>query len=117
MNTSPSSQEVSLSFKEIFGDQVRRSFPSPFPPYFPSSFLSPHINTRYSFAQGSSAQTASWTLYDLWQKDSTGVWGLNTGTMQGSIPNVNIGAHQTKVWKAVQASGSTTKRRGSVVEL
>ncbi|EIM81948.1 alpha-galactosidase [Stereum hirsutum FP-91666 SS1] len=87
MNTSPSSQEVSLSFKEIFGDQ------------------------------GSSAQTASWTLYDLWQKDSTGAWGLNTGTMQGSIPNVNIGAHQTKVWKAVQASGSTTKRRGSVVEL
>ena len=57
--------------------------------------------------QGSSYQSGTFTLYDLWQKDpSTGAWGLNLGDFSGAVPDVQIGTHQTKVWKAIPASSS-----------
>ena len=80
MNTSPNPQTVNVSFTDVFVDQ------------------------------GASYQSATFTLYDLWQKDpSLGAWGLNLGEFSGGVPNVQIGTHQTKVWKAVPASNS--KRR------
>lgn len=54
-------------------------------------------------------------MYDLWQKDESGSWGKNEGIVQGAIRNVNIGAHQVKVWKAVPLSTASSKR--AVAEL
>ncbi|GJJ09984.1 hypothetical protein Clacol_004210 [Clathrus columnatus] len=51
--------------------------------------------------QGSVYQAQPYELFDLWQKNSTGSWGKSIGTVQGKIPNVKIGPHQTKVWKAI----------------
>lgn len=50
--------------------------------------------------QGPVAAAEPWSLFDLWQKDSLGNWGKPVGTAQGKIAGVNIGPHQTKVWRA-----------------
>lgn len=55
-------------------------------------------------------QTQAYIVYDLWQKDDSGIWGKSLGTVQGSLGNVSIGAHETKVWKAAPV-GTTTKRQ------
>ncbi|KAI0803037.1 alpha-galactosidase [Irpex lacteus] len=79
LNTSPSNQTVDVEFSDIF------------------------------FDQGKQAQTQSYTIYDLWQKADSGSWGKSLGTVQGSIGNVSVDAHQTKVWKLVPVS-SASKR-------
>ncbi|KAI0768483.1 alpha-galactosidase [Trametes elegans] len=80
LNTSPNPQTVNVSFKDVFVDQ------------------------------GSFYQSGTFTLYDLWQKDpSTGAWGLALGDFSGAVPDVQIGTHQTKVWKAIPASSSTRR--------
>jgi alpha-galactosidase len=55
-------------------------------------------------------QTQAYTAFDPWQKDDSGNWGKGLGTVQGSLRNVSIGAHQTKVWKVIPQS-TTTKRQ------
>ncbi|KAH8093845.1 alpha-galactosidase [Cristinia sonorae] len=55
------------------------------------------------FDQGKTYQKQPYRLYDLWQKDGKGKWGKDLGIFQGSIPNVKIGVHQTKVWLAKPA--------------
>ncbi|KAI0662631.1 alpha-galactosidase [Cubamyces menziesii] len=85
MNTSPNPQTVNVSFTDVFVDQ------------------------------GASYQSATFTLYDLWQKDpSSGAWGLNLGEFSSGVPNVQIGTHQTKVWKAVPASNSKRRDRAEL---
>ncbi|KAI8995307.1 alpha-galactosidase [Trametes punicea] len=85
MNTSPNPQTVNVSFTDVFVDQ------------------------------GTSYQSGTFTLYDLWQKDpSTGAWGLNLGEFTGGVPNVQIGTHQTKVWKAVPVSTSRKRDRADL---
>ncbi|KAJ3013209.1 hypothetical protein NUW54_g1655 [Trametes sanguinea] len=85
MNTSPNPQTVNVSFTDVFVDQ------------------------------GASYQSGTFTLYDLWQKDpSSGAWGLNLGEFTGSVPNVQIGTHQTKVWKAVPVSTSQKRDRAEL---
>ncbi|KAI0374369.1 alpha-galactosidase [Pilatotrama ljubarskyi] len=82
MNTSPNPQTVNVSFTDVFVDQ------------------------------GPSYQSGTFTLYDLWQKDpSTGKWGLNLGEFSGGMPAVQVGTHQTKVWKAVPVSTGANRRR------
>jgi alpha-galactosidase len=54
--------------------------------------------------QGKAYQTQAYNIFDLWQKDaSTNRWGKSVGMMQGTIRQVEIGPHQTKVWKAIPA--------------
>ncbi|KAI0651653.1 alpha-galactosidase [Trametes meyenii] len=85
MNTSPNPQTVNVSFTDVFVDQ------------------------------GPSYQSGTFTLYDLWQKDlSTGAWGLNLGEFKGSVPSVQVGSHQTKVWKAVPVSTSQRRDRAGL---
>ncbi|KAL7285676.1 hypothetical protein ACG7TL_000781 [Trametes sanguinea] len=85
MNTSPNPQTVNVSFTDVFVDQ------------------------------GASYQSGTFTLYDLWQKDpSSGAWGLNLGDFTGSVPNVQIGTHQTKVWKAIPVSTSQKRDRAEL---
>ena len=79
LNTSPDAQTVSVSFTDVFIDQ------------------------------GASYQAGTYDVYDLWEKDAAGQWGASAGTFSGAIPDVQIGAHQVKVWKAVPAS-SASKR-------
>lgn len=62
------------------------------------------------FDQGKVYQQQSYTLSDLWQKDDQGNWGKDIGVFQGSIPQVQIGAHQTKVWVAVPVPATSSKR-------
>ncbi|CAL1696554.1 unnamed protein product [Somion occarium] len=76
LNTSPKQQTTDVDFTDVFVDQ------------------------------GKAYQQQPYQLSDLWQKDSTGNWGKSVGTVQGSIRNVRIGAHQTKVWLAVPAPSS-----------
>ncbi|KAH9853207.1 alpha-galactosidase [Lenzites betulinus] len=85
MNTSPNSQTVNVSFTDVF------------------------------FDQGSAYQSGTYTLYDLWQKDDAGKWGKSLGDFTGSVPDVQVGTHQTKVWKAVPVS--TSGRRRDVADL
>lgn len=66
-----------------------------------------HLISR---SQGPSYQSGTFAIYDLWQKDSAGAWGQNVGTYTGSMPSVQIGAHQVRVWKAVPVS--TSSKRG-----
>lgn len=79
LNTSPDAQTVSVNFTDVFIDQ------------------------------GPSYQAGTYDVYDLWQKDGAGKWGAGVGTFSGSIPSVQIGAHQVKVWKAVPASGASKR--------
>ncbi|TFY59512.1 hypothetical protein EVJ58_g5725 [Rhodofomes roseus] len=81
MNTSPDTQTVGVNFTDVFIDQ------------------------------GASYQAGTYEIYDLWQKDDAGAWGASVGTYTGSIPNVQIGAHQVKVWKAVPTSSDSASRR------
>ncbi|KAI0348714.1 alpha-galactosidase [Trametopsis cervina] len=71
LNTSPSNQTLSINFSDVF------------------------------FDSGTEAQTQSYTLSDLWQKDDSGNWGRDVGTVRGSIPDVSVGGHQTRVWRVV----------------
>ncbi|KAH9947978.1 glycoside hydrolase superfamily [Amylocystis lapponica] len=80
LNTSPSNQTVDVEFSDIFIDQ------------------------------GPTYQTGTFTFHDLWQKNSTGAWGLEIGTFTGSMPSVEIGPHQVRVWRIVPASGSASRR-------
>ncbi|PCH33471.1 glycoside hydrolase family 27 protein [Wolfiporia cocos MD-104 SS10] len=79
LNTSPETQTVTVNFTDVFIDQ------------------------------GPSYQTGTYAIYDLWQRDSSGAWGKNIGTYTGAIPNVEIGLHQVRIWKAVPAT-TTSKR-------
>ena len=55
---------------------------------------------------------ATYTVYDLWEKDEKGEWGVTLGTMSGGMQGVDIASHQTKVWKLVPNSKSSRKRGG-----
>lgn len=61
------------------------------------------------FDQGKVYQTQPYEVFDLWQKDDEGTWGKSIGIIQGGM-NVTIGVHQTKVWKAVPAPQTSTRR-------
>lgn len=76
LNSSPNAQSVDVSFADAFIDQ------------------------------GKTYQQQAYTISDLWQKDDDGKWGSNQGIVQGSIRNVRILPHQTKLWLAVPASSS-----------
>ncbi len=80
MNTSPNSQTVNVSFADVFVDQ------------------------------GAAFAAGTFTLYDLWQKDDAGAWGKSLGDFSGSVPGVEVGTHQTKVWKAVPKSTNARRR-------
>jgi alpha-galactosidase len=84
MNTAPSDQTVTLEMPDVFWDM------------------------------GHAAQQASWELYDLWAKDAHGKWGKSAGTFTKSVPNVNVGVHGVKVWKAVM---KTVKAKRDVSEM
>jgi len=71
LNTSPNTQTVDILMSDAFIDQ------------------------------GAAYEAQPYELFDLWQKNSTGSWGKSVGTVQGKIPNVQVGPHQTKVWRAV----------------
>ncbi|KAH9937505.1 glycoside hydrolase superfamily [Fomitopsis serialis] len=79
LNTSPDAQTASVNFTDVFIDQ------------------------------GPSYQAGTYEIYDLWQKDEANAWGASVGMYTGSIPDVQIGTHQVKVWKAVPA-GSASRR-------
>ena len=79
LNTSPDAQTVSVNFTDVFIDQ------------------------------GSSYQAGTYDIYDLWQTDAAGKWGASVGTFSGSIPDVQVGTHQVKVWKAIPTSGVTRR--------
>ncbi|KAH9835737.1 glycoside hydrolase superfamily [Rhodofomes roseus] len=79
LNTSPDAQTVSVNFTDVFIDQ------------------------------GPSYQAGTYEIYDLWQKDDAGAWGASVGTYTGSIPDVQIGTHQVKVWKA-EPTSSVSRR-------
>jgi len=53
---------------------------------------------------------ATYTVYDLWEKDETGEWGQSLGEMSGGIQGVVVASHQTKVWKFVPVSQQLRKR-------
>lgn len=80
MNTSPNAQTVNVSFADVFVDQ------------------------------GAAFAAGTFTLYDLWQKDDAGAWGKSLGDFSGSVPSVEVGTHQTKVWKAVPKSTNARRR-------
>ncbi|KAF8515218.1 alpha-galactosidase [Gautieria morchelliformis] len=82
LNTSPNPQTVDILMSDAFMDQ------------------------------GSVAAGQPWNLFDLWQKDSTGKWGKPLGTVQGKIAGVQIGPHQTKVWRA--EIPTTGRKRGEL---
>lgn len=82
INTSPSNQTVDISLIDVFVDQGR------------------------SFGSG------TFTLYDLWQKDADGKWGLSIGDHSGSV-SVDVASHQTKVYKAIPVSSASKKRAAS----
>ncbi|CCM02216.1 uncharacterized protein FIBRA_04296 [Fibroporia radiculosa] len=84
LNTSPETQYVTVNFTDVFIDQ------------------------------GPSYQTGTYVIYDLWQKDSAGAWGKDIGTYTAAIPDVEIGMHQVRIWKAVPAS---TNSRRDLAEL
>ncbi|KAI0757206.1 glycoside hydrolase [Daedaleopsis nitida] len=79
INTSPSNQTVDISLIDVFVDQGR------------------------SFGSG------TFTLYDLWQKDADGKWGLSIGDHSGSV-SVDVASHQTKVYKAIPVSSASQTR-------
>ncbi|GBE78170.1 Alpha-galactosidase [Sparassis crispa] len=80
MNTSPNTQNVDVLFTDVFIDQ------------------------------GAAYQAGTYEIYDLWQKDSAGKWGKDIGAFTNSIPSVEIGMHQVRIWKAVPVSSSATRR-------
>lgn len=84
LNTSPEPQNVNIEFTDVFIDE------------------------------GPTYQTGTYAIYDLWQKDSTGAWGKDIGTYTGSIPNVEIGTHQVRIYKAVPATTSTKRDVGEL---
>ncbi|KAF9780565.1 alpha-galactosidase [Thelephora terrestris] len=53
---------------------------------------------------------ATYTVYDLWEKDGEGEWGRSLGTMSGGIRGVTVASHQTKVWRLVPVSQPQRKR-------
>jgi len=71
MNTSPEKQVVDISFEDVFRDQNKK------------------------------LREATYTVYDLWEKDEKGEWGQSLGTMSGGIQGVTVASHLTKVWKLV----------------
>ena len=73
VNTSPANQTVDVSLLDVFVDQGRQ------------------------FGSG------TFTLFDLWQKDSAGRWGKSLGEFSGSV-TVELARHQTKVYRATPVS-------------
>lgn len=59
--------------------------------------------------QGSVYQKQSYELFDLWGKDGQGKWGKSLGVHQGSVPNVVLRPHATKVWRAVPVQGGARR--------
>ncbi|KAJ3528219.1 hypothetical protein NM688_g8024 [Phlebia brevispora] len=76
LNTAPSEQTVDVEFSDAF------------------------------FDQGTAYQAQPYTLYNLWETDDDGNWGKSIGTVQGTLRDVKIRAHQTKLWKAIPAPSS-----------
>lgn len=73
LNTSPETQTVDVLFSDVFLDQ------------------------GIVFSQ------REFKLWDLWQKDDSGNWGKPLPNAQGKLSGVQIGPHQTKVWRAFPA--------------
>ena len=95
MNTSPEEQVIDVSFTDVFRDMVRGSPP-------PLRGLVGFALTR--LFKGKQWREATYTVYDLWEKDQNGEWGENLGVVSGSMRGVVISSHQTKVWKFVPVS-------------
>ena len=73
MNSSPNNQTIDISLLDVFVDQ------------------------------GSSFGSGTFTLYDLWQKDSSGKWGAKVGDFKGTV-SVAVNTHATRVYRAVYVS-------------
>jgi len=85
LNTSPDAQCVDLQMRDAFIDQ------------------------------GKTYQNQAYDVFDLWQKDPhTSRWGKPVGRIQGKIPNVGIGPHQTKVWRLVPAPNASGQQRSEL---
>jgi len=80
MNTSPEERVVDVPFKDVFRD----------------------LDKEW--------KEATYTVYDLWEKDEKGEWGKSLGMMSGGIQGATVAAHQTKVWKLVPNSQPLRKR-------
>jgi len=99
MNTSPKVQVLDVLFEEVFRDLVRIA---------PSAGYLDVVLIR-SFKRKECGGVA-YTVYDLWEKDEEGEWGKSLGVMSGSIREVSVASHQTKVWKLVPSSQQFCKR-------
>ncbi|OSD06023.1 glycoside hydrolase family 27 protein [Trametes coccinea BRFM310] len=80
INTWPTNQTLDVQFADVFIDQ------------------------------GKAYQQQAYDLCDLWHKDDEGNWGKSIGNFQGSLAQVQLASHQTKVWKAIPASNSRRSR-------
>ncbi|KAF9780541.1 hypothetical protein BJ322DRAFT_298899 [Thelephora terrestris] len=78
MNTSPEEHVIDVSFPDVFRDMDK---------YWCE---------------------ATYTVYDLCEKNGEGGWGRSLGTMSGGIRGVTVATHQTKVWKFVPVQFSAT---------
>jgi alpha-galactosidase len=58
------------------------------------------------FLDHNDAQGQSWTLHDLWAKDSNGKWGAAAGTFQKTFDGIKVAPHATKIWKVVRADNA-----------
>ncbi|KAI1797693.1 glycoside hydrolase [Ganoderma leucocontextum] len=79
MNTSPKNQTVDISLLDVFNDQGK------------------------AFGSG------TFTISDLWQKDSSGNWGAKVGDFQGKM-TVQVNTHATRVFMAVPASMAAVRQ-------
>ncbi|PIL32160.1 hypothetical protein GSI_06866 [Ganoderma sinense ZZ0214-1] len=79
MNTSPKNQTIDISLLDVFNDQGK------------------------VFGSG------TFTISDLWQKDSSGNWGTTVGNFQGKM-TVSVKTHATRVFMAVPASMAAVRQ-------
>ena len=79
MNTSPKNQTIDISLLDVFNDQGK------------------------VFGSG------TFTISDLWQKDSSGNWGATVGNFQGKM-TVAVNTHATRVFMAVPASMAAVRQ-------
>ncbi|KAF9647601.1 alpha-galactosidase [Thelephora ganbajun] len=80
VNTSPEEQVVDVSFEDVFRDLSKEW------------------------------REATYTVYDLWEKDEKEEWGKNLGSMSGGMRGITVITHKTKVWKLVPVSRYLRKR-------
>ena len=100
MNTSPEEQVVDVPFEDIFRDLVCGLPPSPI--CLSSMLICP--------LKGKEWREATYTVYDLWEKDQKGEWGRCLGAMSGGIQGATVATHYTKVWKLVPTTQHLQKR-------